>query len=97
MQTGVTGTQGYGHCTKHRYHGNILPSVALGSVHRQSLRKTCGPRWNPVASPSGNAKPGRINILFKADRSPWLFEGDDQAMGIDFFYWEVPLTALLSQ
>jgi len=53
--------------------------------------------WNPVASPSGNAKPGRINILFKADRSPWLFEGDDQAMGIDFFYWEVPLTALLSQ
>lgn len=97
MQTGVTGNQGCGRCTKHRYHGDILPSVALDSVHRQSLGKTCGPRWNPVASPSGNTKPARINILFKAVRSPWLFEGEDQALGIDSFYWEVPLTALLSQ
>ena len=96
MQTGVTGTQGCGHCTKHRYHGDILPSVAFVSVHRRSLGKTCGPRWNPVAWPSGKSKPGRISILFKAGRSPWLFEGDDQATGIDFFYWEVPLTALLS-
>jgi len=61
------------------------------------LGKTGGQGWNPVASPRGNTKPGRINILFTDDRSPWLFEGEDQAMGIDFFYWEVPLTALLSQ
>lgn len=65
MQTGVTGTHGCGHCAKHRYHGDILPSVAFGSVHRQSLGKTCGPCWNPVASPSGTVSLLALIFFFR--------------------------------
>jgi len=75
MQTGVTGTQGCGHCTIHRYHGAILPSVALGFYIGRVWERLCGPSWNPVASLSGNTKPGRINILFKADRFPRFLKG----------------------